>query len=62
MSEEYTKPSKEQFAAYVDVQMSGVTNMLDVTAVIAYASEPLTQDICLYIMKHYAELKEEYQL
>lgn len=62
MSEDLPKPTKEQFSAYIDVQMSGVTNMWDVTAVIAYASEPLTQDICLYIMKHYAELKEEYQL
>ena len=59
---EYLKPSKEQFQAYVDVQMSGVTNMWDIDYVISVASEPLTKEHCFYIMKHYNELKEEFGL
>jgi hypothetical protein len=59
------KPTKEEFGAYVMVQMSGVTNMFDVTNVIDYAEQlcevELTKDKCLYIMKNYAELKEEYK-
>ena len=58
------KPTKEQFQAYVDVQMSGLTNMWAVDYVIDLAMEyydvELTKDICLYIMKNYADLKEEY--
>lgn len=58
------KPTKEQWNAYVDVQMSGLTNMLHVTQVIdlaeRYYQVELDDDVCLYIMKHYNELKEEY--
>lgn len=54
------KPTKEQFEDYVRIQRSGVTNMFDVRTVCEYSRTNLTRDICSYIMKHYAELMEEY--
>jgi len=58
------KPTKEQFEAYVDVQHSGLTNMWAIDVVVAMAKQyykiELTSDVCLYIMKNYADLKEEY--
>ncbi len=54
------KPTKEQFIDYVRIQISGVTNMFDVTRVCALSRKGLTEDICFYIMNHYSELKEEY--
>ena len=58
------KPTKEQFQAYVDVQMSGITNMFAVNNVIKLASEyydtELDKDTCVYIMQNYADLKAEY--
>lgn len=54
------KPTKEQFADYVRIQMSGVTNMWAIRAVCDLSTTGLTTDICLYIMDHYSELKEEY--
>ena len=59
------KPTKEQFEAYVTVQMSGVTNMFDRQAVIHYAREyadvELSKEHITYIFKNYSELKEEYK-
>lgn len=52
--------TKEQFEAYVDVQMSGVTNMWAVDYVCDLAGQVFTAEECLYIMKHYSELKEKY--
>ena len=51
------KITKEQFEAYVEIQMSGVVNMWDVDFVSKHSG--LTEDECLYIMKHYSELKEK---
>ena len=54
------KPTKEQFEDYVRIQKSGVTNMFCINNVIGLSRTGLTTDICLYIMDHYSELKEEY--
>lgn len=54
------KPTKEQFEDYVRIQMSGVTNMWAIRTVCDLSFTGLTTDICIYIMKHYTELMEEY--
>ena len=54
------KPTKEQFNDYVFIQKSGVTNMWAIKTVCDISTTGLTTDICLYIMDHYSELKEEY--
>ena len=54
------KPTKEQFEVYVRIQKSGITNMFCINNVIGLSHTGLTTDICLYIMDHYSELKEEY--
>ena len=56
------KPTKEQFEDYVRIQMSGVTNMFAVNTVCALSYTGLTKDICIYIMKHYEELVDEYEV
>ena len=56
------KPSKEQFEDYVGIRDSGVTNMFDTTMVCALSDTGLTREICLYIMKHFAELADEYEV
>ena len=60
------KPTKEQFEAYVIIQRSGVTNMLDVKVVEEIADSFLGVDLtkahCLYIYKHYEELLNEYHM
>ena len=55
------KPTKEQFIGYLEVQKSGVTNMLaiDLVCVLA-AGSGLTRENCIYIYGHYGELCEEY--
>ena len=54
------KPTREQFEDYVRIQKSGVTNMFCINNVIGLSHTGLTTDICLYIMDHYNELREEY--
>ena len=54
------KPTKEQFEDYVRIQRQGVINMVCINNVIGLSSTGLTTDICLYIMDHYNELREEY--
>ncbi len=54
------KPTKEQFKDYVVIQKSGVTNMWAIKVVCDLSTTGLTTDICLYIMDHYDELREEY--
>lgn len=56
------KPTKEQFQDYVDIRNSGVTNMFDVSMVCALSNTDLTEDMCLYIMKHFGELAKEYEV
>ena len=52
------KITKEQFEAYVDVQMSGVTNMFDVRTVGDLSG--LEKEEILTIMQNYGELKDKY--
>ena len=52
------KITQEQFEAYVDVQMSGVTNMFDVKTVSELSG--LEKEDIMTIMKNYGQLKEKY--
>ena len=52
------KITKEQFKAYVNVQMSGVTNMFDVQMVSGLSG--LEKEQIMTIMQHYGELKDKY--
>ena len=52
------KITKEQFKAYVNVQMSGVTNMFDVRTVQSLSG--LEKEQILTIMTNYGELKDKY--
>lgn len=56
------KPTKEQFEEYVGIRDSGVTNMLDVKFISSISDTGLNKEICIYIMKHFAELAEEYEV
>ena len=53
-----TEITKEQFEAYVDVQMSGVTNMFDVQMVSGLSG--LNKEEIMEIMKNYGTLKDKY--
>ena len=55
---EMEKITKEQFEAYVDVQMSGITNMFDVRTVGELSG--LEKEEIMEIMKNYGELKDKY--
>jgi len=48
----------EQFENYVEIQQSGITNMMNVK----YVSEltGLTKDECIYIMRNYETLSEDF--
>jgi hypothetical protein len=50
--------TKEQFEAYTDVQMSGVTNMFDVRTVQSLSG--LEKEQIMTIMTNYGELKDKY--
>lgn len=56
------KPTKEQFVEYVGIRDSGITNMFDVKFIVGISDTGLTKEICLYIMKHFEELAEEYEV
>jgi len=51
--------TKAKFQSYVDVQMSGVTNMFNVKMVSDLSG--LTKDECLDIMKNYGTYEETYK-
>ena len=53
-----TEITKEQFEAYVNVQMSGVTNMFDVKTVGQLSG--LEKEQIMKIMTNYGELKDKY--
>ena len=53
-----TEITKEQFEAYVDVQMSGVTNMFNVKLVGELSG--LEKEQIMTIMQSYGELKDKY--
>lgn len=50
----------EDFEKYIEVQKSGVTNMLDVPVVCALSG--LTREQVIYIIKNYLDLKKQYDL
>ena len=56
------KPTKEQFEEYVAIRDSGITNMYDVRFITEISWTGLNKDICLYIMKHFLDLAEEYNV
>ena len=56
------KPSREQFEEYVAIRDSGVTNMFDIRFIQSISCTGLNKDICLYIMKHFVELADEYDV
>lgn len=62
MREEKLKPTKEQFEEYVRIQYSGVTNMCAINTICRLSSEGLTRANCMYIMDHYTDLIQEYQI
>ena len=51
--------TQEQFQSYVDVQMSGVTNMFDVRTVSAISG--LDRDQITDIMKNYRKYQEDFE-
>ena len=53
-----TEITQEQFEAYVDVQVSGVTNMFDVKTVGRLSG--LEKEEIIEIMKNYGTLKDKY--
>ena len=50
--------TQDQFEAYVDVQMSGLTNMMDVRTVSELSG--LERQEIITIMRNYTELKNKY--
>ena len=52
------KITQEQFEAYVDVQESGVTNMMDVKTVGQLSG--LEKEQIMTIMTNYGQLKDKY--
>ena len=50
--------TKDQFEAYVDEQMSGVTNMMDVKTVSELSG--LERQEIITIMRNYNKLQEKY--
>ena len=50
--------TKKKFQSYVDVQMSGITNMFDVRRVSELSG--LGRDEIIAIMKQYGELTKKY--
>ena len=56
------KPTKEQFEEYVAIRDSGMTNMYNVKFICDMSYTGLTRAICIYIMEHFEELAEEYEV
>lgn len=54
------KPTKEQFEDYIAIRDFGLTNMFDIKTVCKLSCTDLTEENCIYIMKHFNELIEEY--
>tara|TARA_R100001163_G_C5042708_1_gene180532 strand:+ start:156 stop:332 length:177 start_codon:yes stop_codon:yes gene_type:complete len=52
--------TKEDFESYVQVQMSGITNMFDVNTVSSLSG--LNRDQIVNIMKNYTELDNKYKI
>lgn len=54
------RPTFDQFKEYLEIQNSGVTNMLDVKTIMAISYTGLNKEICRYIMNNYCDLEEEF--
>ena len=57
--------TKEQFQCYVDIQHSGVINMMDISNIQKLSKMkkvPLTKEDCFYIMKNYIALATLYEV
>lgn len=54
------KPTQEQFEDYIAIRDCGLTNMFDIKTVCKLSCTDLTKENCIYIMKHFKELMEEY--
>ena len=54
-----TEITKQQFKAYLQVQMAGVTNMFDLRNVTALTG--LNKNQCLEIMENYSELYKKHK-
>tara|TARA_Y100001963_G_scaffold77426_1_gene107307 strand:+ start:135 stop:308 length:174 start_codon:yes stop_codon:yes gene_type:complete len=54
-----TEITKQQFKAYLQVQMSGITNMFDLRNVTALTG--LDKNQCLEIMENYGELYKKHK-
>ena len=54
-----TEITKQQFKAYLQVQMSGITNMFDLRNVTALTG--LNKNQCLEIMENYGELYKKHK-
>ena len=54
-----TEITKQQFKAYLQVQMSGVTNMFDLRNVTALTG--LNKNQCLEIIENYSELYKKHK-
>ena len=52
--------TQEEFDAYVEVQMSGVTNMFNVAVVSDYSG--LSRDKIMTIMSNYKTLAQKYEI
>ena len=47
--------TRKQFEKYLEIQMSGVTNMFNITRVVDLSNGVLSREDCLDIMKNYSE-------
>ena len=56
------KPTKLQFEEYVIIRDSGITNMWNISFIEDISMTGLNKDICLYIMRNFADLAEEYEV
>ena len=56
------KPTKLQFEEYVSIRDSGITNMWNISFIEDISMTGLNKDICLYIMRNFADLAEEYEV
>ena len=54
--------TKEQMKCYEDIRQSGVTNMYDVTTVVALSEGVLDKEACFEIMKNYGELMKKHEI
>ena len=57
-----TEVTKPQFRDYVRIRNSGVTNMFDIKSVCALSHTGLKKEHCIYIMQHFADLADEYEV